>query len=333
MMRVARLGPRLARALGAAVSLVALCACDVSSTVGYNDQPLVPGGCVPDASLHACASGGCVVTDLFAALHGIVTMAVDADDAYFVSAPGVLAKRPVGGGKLVELSDQLDQMQRITVDADHVYWTEFDGRVRGVPKAGGPIVDVTKVFGHPTSITADADDLYFVMPPTGEIVMAPTPSGMATRLDGQAAPQAIALDGENVYWVNQGDAGAANGKLVRAPRGNLTAAEVVASNLDAPVTLALSDDAVFWTSSAALYTVPKAGGSPARIADGFNEPKNVAELDGFVYVVGLSGFTRTAVHGGATELLDGRWMSSMALGCDGIYATGWTDDVMIRYGK
>ena len=320
----------------AVVAPLGLGACDVSSTVGYNEGalPLGPGGsCAPDASLRACSTGNCVVTEVSAAEPGVETLAVDSESIFFLSGASVLATRPIAGGPLVELTAELDQLQQLTIDADHVYWTEFDGRVRSLPKAGGAITEVTSVFGHPSSIAADAEHVYLVLPESGEVAMAPKPSGAATRLGGQNVPFAIAVDAEHVYWINQGTAGASDGELVRAPRGDLTGAEVIVSGLDAPVALALTSDAVVWATFDTIFTAPKAGGSPATIAGGFGEAKAIAAFDGTAYLAGAGGLTRTGMADGSTLLLEARALTSVALGCDGVFATGWYEPFLLRYGR
>jgi hypothetical protein len=321
----------------APLALAGLCACDVSSVVGYNDGalPLVPGGsCLPDASLLACGSGHCVVSEVSAAQAGVETIAVDAENVFFVTAPSVLSRRPLDGSSApVVLTAELDQMDQLAIDDERVYWTEFDGKVQSLPKAGGPTTLVTSIFGHPTSIAVDAEHVYVVLPESGEVGMAPIPSGPETHLAGQNVPYWIAVDAEHVYWVNQGQAGASNGELVRAPRGDLGGAQVVASNLDAPVALTLTSDSVVWATFDAIFTMPKAGGTPAQVAGGFGEAKSIAAFDGFVYLAGQDGLTRIALADGATLLLEPRSMLSVALTCDGVFATGWYEDVLIRYGN
>jgi hypothetical protein len=312
----------------AAVPILLSCACNVTSTVGYNDA----ARCAPDAPLHGCANGTCVVSDLFEAEKGIETMAVDAEDIFFVSAPEVIAKRPIGGGPLTELT-ATGTLVRLTVDAYNVYWTEFDGSVKSVPKAGGPALDVSTLFGHPSSIATDPDHVYWVLPDSGEVAMAPTPSGPATRLTGQPGPQAVAVDVDHVYWINEGDPGAMNGQLARAPLGNLTAAEVIRSDLDAPLFLAIAGDDALWATSSAIFRMPKAGGEPVQVASGFDMPRAIAGFDGIVYLSGQSGLTRTTVASGETRVLDIRPMTSLALGCTGVYATTWYESELVRYGK
>jgi hypothetical protein len=221
---------------------------------------------------------------------------------------------------------------RMTIDASHVFWTELDGRVRGVPKAGGTAFDAGYVFGNPSDITADADHLYWVLPEFGEIAMAPKPAGEATHISGQSEPQAIAVDATHVYWINRGTMAGASGQLVRALRGNLASAEVIRSDLDAPIALALSDDAVYWASEHAVFRMPKDQSALAEpIASGLNEVKAIAAFGDTVYGAGMDGLWKVPATGGVQLSLDKRPMSAMTLACSGVYATGWFDATFVRY--
>ena len=314
-------------------ALLALCGCEVTSTVGYNDGALPLESCAPDASLRACSTENCVVSEIGTAELGIESLAVDSESIFFLSAPSMLVRRPIAGGNLQELTAELDQLQMLTIDDEHVYWTEYDGRTRSVPKGGGPITDVTFVFGHPFWIATDADHVYVTYPESGEVAMAPKPAGMATRLGGQNVPFAVAVDEAHVYWVNQGQPGATNGELVRAPSGDLTGAEVIATGLDAPVALALTADEIVWATFDTVFALPKTGGAPAPLAGGFAEAKAIVAFDGFAYLAGAGGLNRIAIADGTTQLLEPRGLTSVALACDGVFATGWFDPILIRYGR
>jgi hypothetical protein len=274
-----------------------------------------------------------VVTDFFTAEPGIVAMAVDDQNIFFVSSPNVLGKLSIEGKQLVELVTGLTQLQRFTIDERDVYWTENATKIRSVPKSGGATLDVATFFGHPTAIAVSPDYVYAVMPDSGQIVMVSRPSGTPLLLSGQGTPQAIAVDETHVYWLNQGAPGTRSGQLVRALHGDLTSAAVLLSNLDAPATLTLTDDYVFWASPDAIMKVTKTGGSPEPVAVGFSDPKTIAVFDRHIYLAGSGGLSMTEVTSGTSLILDRRPMSSMALGCSGVYATAWFESALIRYGK
>ena len=312
-----------------------LAACDVDSIVGYNDsEGALLGGeqCAPGAPLARCSNGPCVVTNLFEPRVGSITLAVDSDSAYVLADPLVLTKRPLdGAGPIVDLATTDSSLIRMTIDQSYVYWTELDGRVRGVPKAVGERFDAAYVFGNPTDITVDSTHLYWVFPEFGQVAMAAKPIGEATHIAGQDAPQAIAVDATHVYWVNAG-AAPQTGQLVRAPRGNLAGAEVILTELDAPVVVALSDDAVYWASRHAVFRMPKQdSGVIQTVAAGFSEVKAIGVFGDTVYGAGMDGLWRAPATGGQPLELERRPMSAMTLACSGVYATGWFDSAFIRY--
>ncbi len=320
------------------VALGSIAACDVSVTVGYNGRDALDGGlvspesCPDDAPFRACTTQICVVSEMAAPQLGEETIAADADYLYFISEPDVLTRMPKGGGDMVPLADALDQLQRITLDEEYVYWTQYDGGILRVPKGGGEITVVAELFGHPVSIASHEGDLYTAMTETGEVAKVTKSSGASTRITGQNAPADLALDGEHVYWINRGEPGTATGELVRAPLGNLAAAEVILSNLEEPLALGLTPDAILWATYEKVFRLARAGGEPQVFEIPFDEPQGVTEFDGFIYVAGY-GLYRVRVSDGDSELLDGRGFTAFTLGCDALYAVGWYDPILIRYGR
>jgi len=316
----------------ALVVATGLAACDVSVTVGYNDA-LVPGAsCPADAPLRACSTETCVVTELTSAQMGKETLAVDAEHIYFITETDVLSSMPKGGGAVVELATVAPSLERLTVDEENVYWTEFDGRIFRVPKAGGTTESVTEIFGHPISIASHDADLYLALTDSGEVAKVTKSSGATTTLAGENAPIDLGVDGEHVYWINQGQPGEANGELVRAPLGDLTGAEVILSSLDEPLVLGVASDAIVWATFDKVFRLSREGGDPSVFEAPFGEPKGVTELDGTLYVAGQMGVYRIRIGDGDALALDGRGMTGLALGCDGLYAVGWFEPILLRYG-
>jgi len=309
-------------------------ACDVSVTVGYNDDggSITPASCSTDAPIRTCAEHACVVTEIGVAQMGKETVAVDGDFVYFVSPDDVLAKMPKGGGAIVELANVVPNLERITLDQDNVYWTEYDGNIHRVPKAGGGSTLVTKIFGHPISIASHEGDLYVAMTDSGEIAKVTKSSGAETRLAGQNWPVDLSLDAEHVYWINQGQSGAMNGELVRAPLGNLAGAEVVLTGLDEPIALGVAADAIVWATYDKVFRFARQGGEPQAFEAPFGDPKGVTELDGVLYVAGESGVFRIRIADGSALALDPRGFTGLALGCEGLFLVGWYESVLLRYG-
>jgi hypothetical protein len=315
-----------------------LAACDASVTVGYNDRDALQGGsvtpesCPDDALFRACTTETCVVSEIAAPQFGKETIVVDADYLYFVSDPDVLTRMPKGGGDIVPLANVSGQLQRMTLDADYVYWTVYNGEIFRVPKGGGETTVVAELFGHPFAIASHEGDLYTAMTETGEVAKVTKSSGASTRITGQSGPADLALDGEYVYWINQGEPGAETGELVRAPLGNLSAAEVILSNLEEPLVLGVTPDAILWATYEKVFRLAREGGEPQVFEIPFDEPKGVIEFDGFIYAAGY-GLYRIRLSDGESELLDGRGFTAITLGCDALYGVGWYDPILIRYGR
>jgi hypothetical protein len=320
----------LARRL--ALPLLLLTACDIHSTVGYDDaESGLAGRSCGDAGIARCDSGLCAVTSVFAPPAGSITLAADEASLYFMADPNTLDRYTLRDGTSAFLATADSTLMRMTSDAENVYWTELDGDVRGVPKSGGSRFDASYVFGNPTDIAVDSTYLYWLFPEFGQIAMAPKPSGAATFISGQDGPQAITTDDTYVYWVNAGT-GVMAGQLVRAARGDLTSAAVLLSGLDSPVAIAASGGAVYWASKTAVYRLPKAGAAPETVATGFSEVKAIAVHGATLYGIGMEGLWRAPASGGAWQELELRPMSALALSCDGVYATAWYENALVKYG-
>lgn len=317
----------------AACFVLTLVGCDVHSTVGFGDlEELSTSGvsCADDSPLALCGAGPCVVSDIFDAPEGSISVVVDSENVFFKRSQTALGKRPLGNDAIEDLVTDLDSLIRMTADATHVYWTEQDGRIRAVAKTGGPSFEASKVFGNPTELTTDGEHVYWVLPDIGEVAMASTPSGEATQIGGQASPQAIAVDATHVYWVNAGT-GALDGQLVRAPRGVLSSAEVIRSGLDSPLTLTLGSDAIYFASMNTLYRMERPAGDPVALASGFSDIKAIRVYRDTVYGAGMEGLWRVPALGGEPSVLEKRQMSALTLTCSGVYGSGWFEPAFIRY--
>lgn len=316
----------------AAILLAA--ACDVAVTVGYNEVGVVsPQSCPSDARLRECSGENCVVAELSAAQMGRETLAVDAEHIYFVRPDNVIARMPVLGGPMEDLTSVDAGLERITIDDAFVYWTEHNATILRVPKTGGDAALVKTIFGNPVSIAAHADELYVAMPEQGVVAMVSKTTGAETRLAGQDRPVDLGVDAEHVYWINEGIAGAATGELVRAPLGNLEDAEVIRSGLADPLALGVTADAIVWATYDRVFRLPRGGGEPQMFEVELGEPKGVTEFDGILYVAGAAGFIRIRLADGDALALEGRSITGLATACDGIYLVGWYEPLLFRYGR
>ena len=311
--------------------LLACAGCNVDATVGYVESTVVGGIACSDDALRRCDSGACAVTSLFEPPAGAITLAADDTDVFYLTNPQSIGKHALAGDGESALAEADSTLMRMAADRTHVYWTELDGNVRGVPKSGGARFEASYVFGNPTELTVDATHLYWVFPEFGQVAMAPKPSGPATHISGQASPEAITTDATHVYWVNSGT-GPLTGELVRAARGDLTSLEVVLSGLDAPLTIAAAEDAIYFASQTALFRWVKGASLAEILATDFSDVKAIAVYGSTVYGAGMEGFWRVPVTGGTWQELERRPMSGLTLACSGVYVTGWFESALLRYG-
>jgi hypothetical protein len=309
-----------------------LAACDVNSTVGFNEAVLSVSDCAETSAIAACSTEPCVVTNIGGGLRGSWVIATDGEFVFFERVANVLAKVPIDGGATVDVRTDVERMWMAAVDAEYVYTTEYEEGVRRVKKAGGPSELVMRPKGHPTAIALDRDYVYVTMTDENQIAMAPKAGGEPTLLPGQSAPPAIAVDERHVYWVNQGIDGGSNGELVRAPRGDLTGAEVMLAGLNSPRSIAVGDEAVFFGSASQVFQVPKTGGDAELVADAIAELKSLVAYGDTVFLAGMSGLARARL-GTATQVVDSRGMLGLTATCQGVFATGWFDSFLARYGR
>jgi hypothetical protein len=313
-------------------SATLLAACDVSSTVGSNETALSTSSCSQDSAISACSAEPCVITDIGNGREGSWAIAADGEHVFFERTTNVLAKVLLGGGEAVDVRTDLDRMWAAAVDANYVYTTEFERGTHRVRKTGGPSELVMHPKGHPTAIALDRDNVYVTMTDENQIAMSPKAGGQPTLLAGQSAPQAIAVDEQHVYWVNQGIDGGSSGELVRAPLGDLTGAEVVLSGLNSPRSVAVGGDVVFFGSPSQVFQVSKTGGDAELVVDSFDEIKSLVAYGDTVFLAGMGGFAR-ARRGAATQVVDSRGMLGIAATCRGVFATGWLQPLLVRYGR
>jgi len=307
-------------------------ACDVSSTVGFNEAPLPGRSCSAESAISACRTDPCVVTDIGNAQAGSWAVAVDDESVFFERTLTVLSRVSIRGGTVTDVRTDLDRLWMAALDQDYVYTTEFETGVRRAKKTGGPTELVMRPKGTFTAIALDRDHLYATLTSENQIAMVEKAGGEPTLLAGQAAPAAIAVDDHHVYWVNQGSESGATGELVRAPLGDLTHAEIRLSGLAFPNALAIGPEDVFFASGSGVFQVSKAGGTALLVEDDFGPVKTMAAAGDTVYLAGNAGLGR-ARAGAATHLADSRPMLGITVTCDGVFATGWLESLLVRYGR
>ena len=101
---------------------------------------------------------------------------------------------------------------------------------------------------------------------------------------GQDKPCALALDAENVYWVNAATIG---GVFKRAKAGGPVTA-LYEGALDMHNALGIDDASIYFVSSGAIVAVPKAGGALRTIVPSGGSMAGAAAAGGNVYWIEAS---------------------------------------------
>ena len=119
---------------------------------------------------------------------------------------------------------------------------------------------------------------------------------------------------------------------MRAPLGDLTHAEILLAGLAAPNALAVGADDVFFASGSRVFQVSKAGGTATLVEEDFGPVKSMAAHGDTVYLAGGAGLGR-ARAGSATHVADSRGMLGITVTCQGAFATGWLESLLVRYSR
>ncbi len=249
------------------------------------------------------------------------------------------------GGRGTEVLATLDdQPVALAVIGDQVYVALFSDGIVTVPTAGGSVTPiVASITGYTPGVELhnpfvfDHTNLYFAESSggdsTGPVARAPVAGGTATVLASSMGFTAgIAVDGSNVYWVDQ-DQGTVN----RVPIAGGSATQL-ASGLQTPGGLALEDGTLYLTDAAGdLLSVPVGGGSVKTLFTGPGIPPNteyadyspplVADAENVYFSVCPSGgaaptLYRAPLAGGAPTALASSCASGIAVDGHDVY---WTE--------
>jgi hypothetical protein len=220
---------------------------------------------IPLDEVVACATGGCAgsPTPLGPGAEAIATdnqSVFWTDDGVFECAIGGCNGVPTSFGAY-------ENLYGIAVDATNVYFVTFG--LWTCPKAGcgqGPtnLVTSSEIFYGFGSFALDTDQVYVMteyfdsnqMADLGAIVSCPKtgcPSGPTTVITGLHGATAVATDGENVYWIEDGNSdacGSVTGNRARIARCSVNGCNnqptTLAAQLTNPVALAVDNQNVYW---------------------------------------------------------------------------------------
>lgn len=141
----------------------------------------------------------------------------------------------------------------IAADATNIYWTDFGkgagtGSVYQSDHNGGGVTTIAAAQAAPAGIAVDAQNVYWVNSGDGSVWSRPIAGGNPTQLaTKQPAPRFIAVDSTNVYFTNSGD-----GTVMRCATGGCNSAPAtIASGQAGAAGIAADGANVYWAATGA----------------------------------------------------------------------------------
>jgi hypothetical protein len=239
---------------------------------------------------------GPAVTVLAKGLHGSSALAIDRASAYFIDdTGGDLQRVPKRGGITMVLYSgngaPFDRGANVAVDDAEVYWTSAvtNGAAKSSTlnrqgKDGGKAIVVTSTQGAGLAcIAIDGQNMYWVQ--GSGVMKAAKSGGPATAVaSGQVGVDCVALDDKNVYWSLGGTEKAqfGDGAIAFAPKTG-GASKVIVKGAEHAANLVVDDKNIYWQNSDKIMKAPKAGGAPSPLVTAGGPVSDIALDDAYVY--------------------------------------------------
>ena len=242
---------------------------------------------------------GGAVTTLASLTDGCGGFAVSGGNLYWGSNSGSLVTMPTSGGAPTTivsggLTAAYDP-RSITANATDVFWCSSSFDIMETPVAGGAAVTLFKGTGSASfsDIAVNATDVFWSR---GIDVRSVPLSGGTVRTAGTSmAPEYVAADSSNVYWVDSTQL-----TILQAPVGGGTTV-TLATRTAIPHGIAIDDKKVYWAedpnltgaTSGTVLSVPIGGGTVSTITEKAVLPGDIAVDSTSIYYVeggiGVSG--------------------------------------------
>jgi uncharacterized repeat protein (TIGR03803 family) len=176
----------------------------------------------------------------------------------------------------------------LTIDGGYVYFTDDVGGLFRAPKGGGVVTTLFTFTDNEVVqlIVVDGETLFFgtldSSQTMGTIYSMPKTGGTPTMIvSGILTLNEMVVDDSNIYWVSFGTPNAtftlflADARIEKATKSGANRVTLV-GNLSEPIGIAVDSTTVYFTetgaglgsTSAGLRSVPKNGGSVARMTNG-----------------------------------------------------------------
>ncbi|HEX8791815.1 MAG TPA: hypothetical protein VF765_12765 [Polyangiaceae bacterium] len=235
-------------------------------------------------------------------------IAVEGNSLYFTTQDpwnpdeddGAVWKVPVAGGTPTMLVQGRNHPGPIAVTGASMTWIDAwgthadDGTIVQAPLDGSSMVILASAQNGPLGLALGGGKAVwttsgFVDSERGSILE--TPMGGGGIVDGigvaQDMPVGVAVEGTDVFWVDQGDPNVSNsGRVMKTPLDPKAAADpITLVSGGAPQGIAVDGAHVYWTDSQSqsVNEVPLAGGTPSTLAAKQPAPLAIAVDDTSVY--------------------------------------------------
>jgi hypothetical protein len=268
------------------------------------------GGTSTDGSTNPNCSDEIIASDP----NGAIALALDGDTVFWGNADGLLETRDANGSRTLTSESPLT-IGSIAVDDADVYYT-IDDKLRSVPRNGGAPTTIATGVGYAFNLLFDGSSFFLL--DRGSAVL----DGRVLRVDADGSvhelltnldlPTGMAMDGDALYVAATAgfpaDGGNDDGPLYRISK-QTGEVDLLAENLYGPSSVSVDDTNVFIAAEteddvggdqASLFSVPKSGGTVARV-NGFGTGLSLDAVvdDGSVYMTtyfasGLPADSKTA---------------------------------------
>jgi sugar lactone lactonase YvrE len=214
------------------------------------------GSCGHDCLGGACVNGLCQPVVLDT--HGYPNgIAVDAHELYWTDLLTGVMRISLPMGTPTMVA-MADTPQAVALDSGHVYWTATNTLSRA-PLMGGAAAPLSSagLKSGTWALATDGSNVYWADQGSGTLQSMPVGGGTSTVLDmGLIAPDGVVVDDTYVYYAD-GTNKQIQGSLLKVPKAG-GARVTLATGQEGPRALALDTDNIYWTDSA-LYSPAATG--------------------------------------------------------------------------